>query len=141
MEEMLAGAGILCILAAMMTRQLRAAGRNIPVVIRSTRRQALLGALGALLLAASFLTRLADPAAGAVSSVRGNITPPHATDAPPPVSDSGGGDASQMSGQGASSEGPGVGGDRVIERSDPLDSSTATEDDRRSRSRERRREP
>lgn len=141
MEEMLAGAGVLCILGAVMTRQLRAAGRTVPIVIRSTRRQALLGALGALLLAASFLTRLADPAAGTVSSVRGNIAPPHATGAAPSVSDSGGGDASQMSGQAASSEGPGAGGASIVERSDPMDSSTRTEDDRRSRSRERRREP
>ena len=46
MDEMLAGAGILCILAAIMTRQLKAAGRNIPVLISSPRRQALLAALG-----------------------------------------------------------------------------------------------
>ena len=55
MDEMLAGAGILCILAAIMTRQLKAAGRNIPVLISSPRRQALLAALGAVLLGASFL--------------------------------------------------------------------------------------
>jgi hypothetical protein len=142
MDEMLAGAGILCILAAIMTRQLKAAGRNIPVVISSTRRQALLAALGAVLLGASFLTRLVDPSAQTGTSVRGTITPPHATDAPPSVSDSGGGNAPQMSGQGASSEGPGASGDHVIERSDHPDAaSTGTEDERRSRSRERKREP
>src|SRR6476661_3305022 len=62
MDEMLAGAGILCILAAIMTRQLKAAGRNIPVLISSPRRQALLAALGAVLLGASFLADRDFPA-------------------------------------------------------------------------------
>jgi hypothetical protein len=143
MEEMLAGAGILCIAAAVMTRQLKAAGRNIPVLISSTRRQALLAALGAVLLGASFLTRLVDPSAQTGTFTRGTITPPHATDAPPSVSsDSSGGNAPQMSGQGASSEGPGPSGDHAIERSDHPDSAaTVTEDELRSRSRERKREP
>ena len=142
MDEMLAGAGILCILAAIMTRQLKAAGRNIPVLISSPRRQALLAALGAVLLGASFLAGLVDPSAQTGSFPRGTITPPHATDAPPSVSDSSGGNAPQMSGQGASSEGPGASGDHVTERSDHPDSaSTGTEDELRSRSRERKREP
>ena len=142
MDEMLAGAGILCILAAIMTRQLKAAGRNIPVLISSPRRQALLAALGAVLLGASFLAGLVDPAAQTGSLPRGTITPPHATDAPPSVSDSSGGNAPQMSGQGVSSQGPGASGDHVTERSDHPDSaSTGTEDELRSRSRERKREP
>jgi hypothetical protein len=142
MDEMLAGAGILCILAAIMTRQLKAAGRNIPVLISSPRRQALLAAVGAVLLGASFLAGLVDPAAQTGSLPRGTITPPHATDAPPSVSDASGGNAPQMSGQGASSEGPGASGDHVTERSDHPDSaSTGTEDELRSRSRERKREP
>ena len=142
MDEMLAGAGILCILAAIMTRQLKAAGRNIPVLISSPRRQALLAALGAVLLGASFLAGLVDPAAQTGSLPRGTITPPHATDAPPSVPDSSGGNAPQMSGQGASSQGPGALGDHEIERSDHPDSaSTVTEDELRSRSRERKREP
>ena len=142
MDEMLAGAGILCILAAIMTRQLKAAGRNIPVLISSPRRQALLAAVGAVLLGASFLAGLVDPAAQTGSLPRGTITPPHATDAPPSVSDSSGGNAPQMSGQGASSQGPGASGDHEIERSDHPDSaSTVTEDELRSRSRERKREP
>jgi hypothetical protein len=41
MDEMLAGAGILCILAAIMTRQLKARD-GILAVTSSTRRQALL---------------------------------------------------------------------------------------------------
>jgi hypothetical protein len=142
MDEMLAGAGILCILAAIMTRQLKAAGRNIPVLISSPRRQALLAALGAVLLGASFLAGLVDPAAQTGTFPRGTITPPHATDAPPSVSDSSGGNAPQMSGQGVSSQGPGASGDHVTERSDHPDSaSTVTEDELRSRSRERKREP
>ena len=142
MDEMLAGAGILCILAAIMTRQLKAAGRNIPVLISSPRRQALLAALGAVLLGASFLAGLVDPAAQTGTFPRGTITPPHATDAPPSVSDASGGNAPQMSGQGASSEGPGASGDHVTERSDhPGSASTGTEDELRSRSRERKREP
>ena|SRR6476646_398263 len=142
MDEMLAGAGILCILAAIMTRQLKAAGRNIPVLISSARRQALLAALGAVLLGASFLAGLVDPAAQTGTFPRGTITPPHATDAPPSVSDSSGGNAPQMSGQGASSQGPGASGEHEIERSDhPESASTGTEDELRSRSRERKREP
>jgi len=141
MDEMLAGAGILCILAAITTRQLKAAGRNIPVLISSPRRQALLAAVGAVLLGASFLAGLVDPAAQTGSLPRGTITPPHATDAPPSVSDSSGGNAPQMSGQGASSQGPGASGDHEIERSDHPDSATVTEDELRSRSRERKREP
>src|SRR4029077_5218053 len=129
--------------AAIITRQLKAAGRNIPVLISSPRRQALLAAVGAVLLGASFLAGLVDPAAQTGSLPRGTITPPHATDAPPSVSDSSGGNAPQMSGQGASSQGPGASGDHVVtERSDHPDSaSTGTEDELRSRSRERKREP
>lgn len=141
MEEMLTGAGILCIVAALLTRQLQAAGRSIPVFVSSTRRQALLAALGGLLLGGAFLTHLINPTPAEGSPLRGNITPPHATEAPPSVSDSSGENPPQMSGQGASSEEPGTTHGSAIERSDHPASTEDSEDQLRSRNRERKREP
>lgn len=140
MEELLTGAGILCIAAVLLTRQLQAAGRSIPVFVASSRRQALLAAFGGLLLAGALLTHLIYPTPEA-SSLHATITPPHATDAPPSISDAADGIPAQMSGQGASSEGPGTTHGSVIERSDHPASTEDSEDQLRSRGRERKREP
>jgi hypothetical protein len=141
MEETLAGAGILCIAAALLTRQLKAAGRNVPQLVRSTQRQALLAGMGGVLLAGALLSHLVDPSAMDGDPLRGNITPPHATDAPPSASDSAQDMAPQMAGQGASSEGPGGVDDTPLDRADRPETSAQNEDELRSRSRDRKRGP
>ena len=138
MEETLAGAGILCILAALLTRQLKAAGRTVPELVRSTQRQVLLAGMGGVLLAGALLSHLVDPL-GEDNPLRRTIAPPHATDAPAPTTDSPQAGPLQTPGSDAAS-GPAAGSPETpSDRPDRSDSNAPNEDELRSRSRERKR--
>jgi hypothetical protein len=136
MEQTLAGAGVLCIVAAVLTRQLKAAGRTVPELVRSTQRQALLAGMGGVLLAGALLSHLVDPAED--NPLRSNIASPPASEVPSPAGGATPQPASQLPAPDVSATESAA---PDTERPDRTGAASDSEAELRSRSRDRKRGP